>query len=93
MLRNDGQVLFWLICNHAHSSKNAFHKSIKDIIKARSIANDDKGNIESYVNFIKHQLKHLHSNESDTSVNDLLEPIFAQLSLTGIERFTNSVDD
>ena len=93
LLRNDGQVLFWLLCNHVHSSKNAFHKSIKDIIKARSIANDNKGNVKFYVSFIKHQLKHLQLNESDTSMNDLLDAIFAQLSLTGTERFTNSVDD
>ena len=71
LLRHDGQLLFWLICNHVHSSKNAFHKSIKDIIKTRSLSSDDKGNVETYVNFLRQQLTHLQSDDSDTSVNDV----------------------
>jgi len=87
LLRHDGQLLFWLICNHVHSSKNAFQKSIKDVIKTRSISTDDKGNVESYV------MRHLQTDERDQSANDLLDSIFAQLSHTGIERLTLSVDD
>ena len=93
LLRHDGQLLFWLICNHVHSSKNAFHKSIRDIIKNRSLSTDDKGNVETYVNFLRHQLTHLQSDESDTSVNDLLEPIFQQLFTTGIDRLSLAIDD
>jgi len=58
-----------------------------------SKTSNDKGNIETYVNFFHQQLTHLQSDESDTSVNDLIEPIFHQLLTTGIDSLSLSIDD
>lgn len=93
LLRNDGQSLLWLVCNHVYASKNAFDKTIRDSIRTRSLAKDHANNIESYVNWVRHQLRHIQPSETETTCNDLLDPIFDQLFLSGIECFTTSVHD
>ena len=93
LLNNDGQYILWLICHHVHHNKNSFVKSIKDLLRTRTIANDHNNDAEQYINWCIHQLQIIQISEIDMSHNDLLDPIFAQLKITGIDRLTLSVDD
>ena len=93
LLSNDGQYFLWLICHHVHHNKNSFVKSIKDLIRTHTIAKDHNNDVEAYINWCIHQLQALQLEENDTTHNDLLDPIFAQLKATTIERLTTSVDD
>ena len=93
LLNNDGQYFLWLICHHVHHNKNSYIKSVKDLIRQNTIANHHNNDVEKYISWCTHQLQALQLTENDHTHDDLLDPIFAQLQNTTIERLTTSVND
>jgi hypothetical protein len=94
-LSNDGPLLLWLILSHFHTSTVTYTERLRSAIRARSLANDHKHDVEAYLLWLRLQLDILTTNlpTEDSSNKDLIEPIFVQLLTTSSKRLRRSAED
>ena len=92
LLANDGQYLLWLLCTDIHYSSISYEQSIKDQIRSGTIKGEYNNDLQEYITGTINLCRLILKTEDNTTHNDLLDPIFAQLQSTPYDRFTYAVD-
>jgi len=89
----DGPYLLWLILTHFHTSTVTYQDKLKQQVRSRTLADDHKDDIESYLLWLRHTIDILNTTTQADVHLDLLNPIFNQLLSAKSTRFRRIIED